>query len=81
MFLQVQIAFCFTVATPFPKERLDKPVQEANAAILRMNNGISTGEQEALEYNGSDFMENVAQIAKERKAMSAAMPKEDENDG
>lgn len=58
-----------------------QPVQEANAARIRIENGISTGEQEAMEYNGSDFMENVAQIAKERKAMKAAMPKEEQNDG
>ena len=55
-----------------------QPVQEANAAILRMNNGISTGEQEAMEYNGSDYMENIAQIAKEKRAMADAMPKEDQ---
>ena len=53
-----------------------QPVQEANAAKIRIDTGISTGEQEAMEYNGSDFMENVAQIAKERKAMADAMPKE-----
>lgn len=58
-----------------------QPVQEANAARIRIENGISTGEQEAMEYNGSDFMENAAQIAKERKAMKAAMPKEEQNDG
>ncbi|MBQ6255526.1 MAG: phage portal protein, partial [Clostridia bacterium] len=58
-----------------------QPVQEANAARIRMENGISTGEQEAMEYNGSDFMENLAQRKRELKAMAEATAEErtDEN--
>lgn len=53
-----------------------QPVQEANAAKIRMDSGISTGEEEALQYNGSDWMENVAQRGRELAAQQAAMPKE-----
>lgn len=58
-----------------------QPVQEAQAAQIRMNTGISTGEQEAMEYNGGDYMENLAQRGREIAAQNAAMPtiKEDGN--
>ncbi len=55
-----------------------QPVQEAQAAKIRMDTGISTGEQEAMEYNGSNYMENLAQRGKEAQAQSAVMPKEKE---
>lgn len=59
-----------------------QPVQEANAAKIRMESGLSTGEEEALQYNGSDYMENVAQRGREVAAQQAAMPKEvNENAG
>ncbi|MBR3740575.1 MAG: phage portal protein [Clostridia bacterium] len=58
-----------------------QPVQEANAAKIRMETGISTGEQEAMEYNGSDWMENIAQRKRELKAMADVTTEErtDEN--
>ena len=58
-----------------------QPVQEAQAARIRMDTGISTGEQEAMEYNGGDYMENLAQRGREIAAQNAAMPtiKEDGN--
>lgn len=46
-----------------------QPVQEANAAKIRMENGITTGEQEAMEFNGSDYMENMKQRSRELAAM------------
>lgn len=49
-----------------------QPVQEANAAVTRMNAGITTGEQEAMEYGGTDYMENVAQLGREKQAREAA---------
>ena len=55
-----------------------QPVQEAQAAKIRMDTGISTGEQEAMEYNGSNYMENLAQRGKEAQVQSAVMPKEKE---
>ena len=51
-----------------------QPVQEATAAKIRMETGISTGEQEAMEYNGGDFLENLAQRGREIAAQQAAMP-------
>ena len=49
-----------------------QPVQEANAAKTRMETGITTGEQEAMEYGGTDYMENVAQRVREQKAWEEA---------
>jgi len=57
-----------------------QPVQEANAARIRMETGISTGEQEAMEYNGSDWMENMAQRGRELEAAAKATPKERVNE-
>ncbi len=51
-----------------------QPVQEANAAKIRMEAGITTGEQEAMEYSGADYLENIAQIGRERKAWEEAVP-------
>lgn len=53
-----------------------QPVQEANAAKIRMETGISTGEQEAMEYNGGDFLDNIKQRGRELAAQNAAMGKE-----
>ena len=53
-----------------------QPVQEANAAVIRMNAGITTGEQEAMEYGGTDFMENIKELGREKKAWQSAMPTE-----
>lgn len=54
-----------------------QPVQEANAAKIRMDLGISTGEQEAMEYNGGDWNENIAQRGREMAAQNAATPKQE----
>jgi len=51
-----------------------QPVQEANAARTRMETGITTGEQEAMEYGGTDYMENIAQRGRELKAWEDATP-------
>lgn len=53
-----------------------QPVQEASAAKIRMETGISTGEQEAMEYNGSNFFDNMKQRGREIAAQNAALPKE-----
>ena len=54
-----------------------QPVQEANAAKIRMDLGITTGEQEAMEYNGSNWTENMAQRGREEQAKTNAMPKQE----
>ena len=45
-----------------------QPVQEANAAVTRMKAGITTGEQEAMEYGGTDYMDNIAELGREHQA-------------
>ena len=56
-----------------------QPVQEAEAAKLRMETGISTGEQEAMEFNGSNYFENLAQRQRERDAAPWISMGEEEN--
>lgn len=58
-----------------------QPVQEANAARIRMESHITTGAQEAMEYNGGDYMENIAQYGRETAAIKAATPKEETSNG
>ena len=41
------------------------PVQEASAIKLRIDSGITTTEQETVEYNGGQFDRNIAQIKRE----------------
>lgn len=57
-----------------------QPVQEANAAVIRMENGISTGEQEAMEYNGGSYFDNLKQRGREKAYMKENMPKEVKQD-
>ena len=45
------------------------PLKEVNAAEKRIANNISTQEQEAAEYNGNDWAENVRQRKKELAEM------------
>jgi len=45
------------------------PIKEVNAAAARIANNISTQEQEAAEYNGSDWSDIVRQRAKEIQQM------------
>jgi lambda family phage portal protein len=42
------------------------PVKEVNAAILRMEHGLSTGQREAAELTGSEYESNVRQLAHEK---------------
>ena len=42
------------------------PTAEVNAAVAKMSAGLSTGEREAMAMNGSDYAENVEQLATER---------------
>lgn len=44
------------------------PLQEANAAKVRMETGMTHLEGESAEYNGSSWEENHAQSAKEKRA-------------
>ena len=51
-----------------------QPVHEATAAKTRMEMGITTGEQEAMEYGGTDYMENIVQRGREMRAWEEAAP-------
>lgn len=48
------------------------PVAEANAAVIRINNGLSTHEDECAAMNGSDFDENIRTLTGENKKLSEA---------
>lgn len=43
------------------------PTVEVEAAVKKMESGLSTGEREAMAMNGSDYMENIEQLATERE--------------
>lgn len=43
------------------------PVKDVNGSILRVQCGLSTGEREAAEMTGSDFEENMQQLAYEKE--------------
>ena len=43
------------------------PNVEVSAAVAKMQAGLSTGEREALAMNGSDYAENIEQLATERE--------------
>lgn len=59
-----------------------QPVQEANAAVTRMKAGITTGEQEAMEYGGTDYMDNIAELGREQAArMAAGLTQTDDSSG
>ena len=45
------------------------PLKEVNAAAMRIQNNISTQEQEASEYNGANWAANVRQRRKEIEAL------------
>lgn len=52
-----------------PAQGLLNPVQEVQAAELRVNNGFSTCAREAREMNGSDFYKNARQRKREETIM------------
>ena len=47
------------------------PVKEVKAAEMRVALGMTTGQQEAMAYNGNDWDANVRQRRKEAAALSA----------
>lgn len=48
------------------------PLKEINAAEKRINNGISTREQETMEINGGNFDRNIQQAKREQNLMKEA---------
>lgn len=48
------------------------PLKEANAAVVRISEGLSTRDREAAAYNGTDFSDNVAELAIENAQLADA---------
>ena len=57
-----------------PTTSLLDPVKEAQGAEKRLQLGLSTHEQEAMEMNGTDFNDNLEILARERRLQSELMP-------
>ena len=60
------------------------PVKEVNGAALRVKYGFSTGEREAAELTGTDYDNNIDQIAIEHGTWNdkgLAVPKADNTGG
>lgn len=52
-----------------PARGLLNPVQEVNAAVLKVENGFSTRSIETMEMMGGDFYSNCEQLKNEEKAL------------
>lgn len=65
----VQKAFTSAIWNGPSQGQLD-PKKEVEAAILRINAGLSTRTKETAELNGGDFEQNIRIIARENKAIS-----------
>ena len=52
-----------------PAPGMIDPVKEVEAAERKIALGTSTREKESVELNGTDFWENVRQLAKEQREM------------
>lgn len=47
-----------------------------------MKAGITTGEQEAMEYGGTDYMENIAELGRDQQArVKAGLIQQDDETG
>lgn len=66
----LRAAWCSAVWTG-PAPGHVQPKQEIDAATRRMRSGISTGDQEAAEFNGSDYGANIVQLGIEERARAA----------
>lgn len=53
-----------------PSQGQIDPLKEANAAVIRINNGLSTRTRETAELNGGDFEQNARLLAKENKSLT-----------
>ncbi len=55
---------------PGPSQGQLDPTKEVAASISKIMAGLSNGEKEAIELNGTDYEENLEQIAAERQTMN-----------
>ena len=64
-----------------PAQGYMNPLQEVNAAVTRIENGLSTREDECAMLNGSNFEDNVRTLTNENLKMSEAFKEtKDAND-
>lgn len=75
----IRKAYCGAVWNGPAAGQLD-PVKEAEGAELRIKNGLSTREREAIEINGSSFDDNVSQLVLEQQKMTEIGGLEDGED-
>jgi lambda family phage portal protein len=64
-----------------PAQGCLNPLQEVNAAVTRIKNGLSTHEDECAAMNGSDFEDNVRTLESENKLLKKALGEEEEKNG
>ena len=55
-----------------PSQGQIDPLKEVNAAVVRVRNGFSTRDTEAMELNGSSFYTNVGQLSTENRMLAEA---------
>ena len=55
------------------------PVKEVNAAVVAIENGLSTREAEAIKINGSKYVANADKLAIENRLLRQAYAEEGEN--
>jgi lambda family phage portal protein len=55
-----------------PAQGCLNPAQEASAAVTRINNGLSTHEDECASINGSDYEDNVRTLCNENEKLAQA---------
>lgn len=53
---------------PGPSPGQLDPTKEVQASVMKIEAGLSNGEKEAIELNGTDFEENLEQLAAEKQA-------------
>lgn len=57
------------------------PTKEISAAVMAIENGLSTHEQEAIKLNGSEFTANVDKLSAENEKLKAAGGMQQQNFG
>lgn len=66
---RIRKAYCSAIWVGEAPSQLD-PEKEANAAILKINNALSTVDEETVLLTGGDYEDNLPRIAKERRQLA-----------
>lgn len=67
---RIRKAYCSAIWVGEAPSQLD-PEKEVNAAVIRVEKGFSTVDEETVLLTGGDFQDNYPRIAKERKQLEA----------